>query len=73
MWCDYVTFLSHDCDTYDTCDVTLFHTPSYVLSPKEKKRKVNINNNLAVLLSHDTLVSVYSYRAQMEVCLRPVD
>ena len=37
----------------DTCDMTLSCTPSYIVSPKEKKKKVNINNNLAVLPSHD--------------------
>jgi len=34
------------------CDVTLSYT-SYIVSPKEKKKKGNINNNLAVLLGHD--------------------
>jgi len=34
--------------------VTLSHTPSCVVSPKEKKKKRNINNDLAVLPSHDT-------------------
>ena len=35
----------------------LSHTPSCVVSPKEKKRKrkVNINNNLAILPSHDSI------------------
>jgi len=40
------------CDC-DTCDVTLSHTPPYIVSPKEKKSKVNINNDLAILLSYD--------------------
>jgi len=36
--------------------MTLSHTPSCVVSPeeKEKEKKRNINNNLAVLLSHNT-------------------
>ena len=46
----HVTFPYCDCDT---CDMTLSCTPSYVVSPKEKKRKVNINNDLAVLPSYD--------------------
>jgi len=29
-------------------------TPSYVVSPKQKKSKVNINNDLAILPSHDS-------------------
>jgi len=33
--------------------MTLSHTPSCVVSPKEKE-KVNINNNLAVLPSHNS-------------------
>jgi len=36
MICD---FLSYDCDLYDTCDMILFHAPSYIVSPKEKKKK----------------------------------
>ena len=49
----HVTFpFSCDCDT---CDVTLSCTPLCVVSPKEKKRKVNINNDLAVLPSHDNV------------------
>jgi len=43
-------FLSCDCDT---CDIILSYTPPYVVSPKEKKSKVNINNNLSILPSHD--------------------
>jgi len=39
--------------TYDTCDVTLSHTPFSIVSPREKKRKENINNNLVVLPSHN--------------------
>jgi len=35
--------------------MTLAYTPSYVVSSKkEKKRKENINNNSAVLPSHNT-------------------
>jgi len=33
--------------------MTLSSTLSYIVSPKEKKRKRNINNNLAILPSHD--------------------
>jgi len=29
-------FLSYDCDT---CDMTLSHTPFYVVSPKEKEKE----------------------------------
>jgi len=41
--------------TYDTCDITLSHTPFYVVSPKEKEKekKRNINNDLAILPSHN--------------------
>jgi len=37
--------------------MTLSHTPSYVVSPreKEKEKKRNINNDLAILPSHDKL------------------
>jgi len=31
--CDFLS-----CD-YDTCDTILSHTPSYVVSPKEKEKK----------------------------------
>jgi len=34
--------------------MTLSHTPSYIVSPKEKEKKRNINNNLAILPSHDS-------------------
>ena len=51
-------FLSCDHDTCDTCDITLSHTLSYIVSPKEKKKKRNINNNLAVLPSYDTLCNL---------------
>jgi len=51
-------FLSCDHDTCDTCDMTLSHTLSYIVSPKEKKKKRNINNNLAVLPSYDTLCNL---------------
>jgi len=37
-----------------SCDMTLSHTPSYIVSPKEKEKKRNINNNLAILPSHDS-------------------
>jgi len=38
------------------CDyVTLSHTLSCVVSPREKEKKRNINNDLAVLPSHSTL------------------
>jgi len=38
----------------------------YVVSPKEKKRKRNINNNLAVLLSHDKwILSGHQFSPQM--------
>ena len=40
------------CDTYD---VTLFYTSSWVVSPKEK-RKRKINSNLAILPSHNRIV-----------------
>jgi len=43
-------FLSYD---HDTCGVILSHTPSCVVSPKEKKKERNINNDLAILPSHD--------------------
>ena len=41
--------------TYDTYDVILSHTPFCVVSPKEKEKekKRNINNDLAILPSHD--------------------
>jgi len=34
--------------------MTLSHTSFCVVSPKEKEKKRNINNDLAVLPSHDT-------------------
>jgi len=34
--------------------MTLPHTPPCVVSTKEKKSEVNINNDLAILPSHDT-------------------
>ena len=37
-----------------SCDMTLSHTLSCVVSPKEKEKKRNINNDLAILPSHDT-------------------
>jgi len=42
--------------------VTLSHTPSYVVSPKEKEKekKGNINNDLAILPSHDTMALAQS-------------
>jgi len=46
----YCDFLSYDCDT---CDMTLSCTPSCVVSSKEKKKKRNINNDLAILPSHN--------------------
>ena len=45
-------FLSCDCNT---CDITLSHTPFCIVSPKEKKMKRNINNNLAILPSYNIL------------------
>jgi len=35
--------------------MTLSCTPSYVVSPKEKEKKKNINNDLAILPSYNTL------------------
>jgi len=37
--------------------MTLSYTPSYVVSPKEKdkEKKRNINNDLAILPSYDTI------------------
>ena len=52
----YTTFPHSSCDC-DTCDMTLSYTPSYVVSPKRKKKKVNINNNLAILPSYNILSS----------------
>jgi len=40
---------------YVTHHVTLSHTLSCVVSPREKEKKRNINNDLAVLPSHGTL------------------
>jgi len=34
--------------------MTLSHAPSCVVSSKEKEKKRNINNNLAILLSYDS-------------------
>ena len=49
MWCD--------CDYVTLCDVILSHTPLCSKSKiKEKKRNININNDLVVLPSHDTRV-----------------
>ena len=43
----------------DICHVILFHTPSCIVSPKEKEnKKRNINNDLAILPSHNTLLAV---------------
>jgi len=42
---------------YDTCDITLSHTPSYVVSPKENKKKRNINNDLAIFAKSWQIVS----------------
>ena len=44
----------------DTCDVTLSCTPSCVVSPKEKKKKRNINNDLVILPSHDNIIMQYN-------------
>jgi len=42
-----------------SCDVTLSHTPFCIISPrKRKEKKRNINNNLAVLPSHDNMLFV---------------
>jgi len=46
--------------------VTLSYTPSCIVSPKEKKRKVNINNDLAILPSHNR-------EEEWEVVLQPHD
>jgi len=55
----HVTSYVTQCDVtmnHKNCDVILSHIPFYVERPKKKKKKskVNINNNLAVLPSHDT-------------------
>jgi len=46
--------------------VTLSHTPSYIVSPreKEKEKKRNINNDLAILPSHDKLGLLQDYAKQ---------
>ena len=36
------------------CDITLSCTSLCVVSPKGKEKKRNINNNLAILPSHDS-------------------
>jgi len=51
----YVTFPSCDCNT---CDMILSYTFLCVVSPKEKKSKVNINNDLVILPSHNTPTKV---------------
>jgi len=58
MWC--CDFLSYDCDYvwhlwHDTFPHSLLCSKSKIKG-KEKKRKRKINNNLAVLPSHDTFV-----------------
>ena len=60
MWLSY--FFSCDCDT---CDVTLSHTPSCVV----KKKKRNINNDLAVLPSHDIEVVLELFWEVWRGCL----
>ena len=43
----------------DICHVILSHTPSCIVSPKEKEnKKRNINNDLAILPSHNILLAV---------------
>jgi len=50
--------------------VTLFHT-SYVISPKEKeKEKENINNDLAILSSHDSYLLICSIAWPILIALR---
>jgi len=48
--------------THNTCDVTLFCTPFCIVSLKEKEKKkkikLNINNDLAILPSHDKSVGI---------------
>jgi len=45
----------------DSCDVTLSCTPSNVVSPKEKEKKENINNDLAILPSYETTTIWFVY------------
>ena len=45
--------------------MTLSCTLSYVVSPREKEKKRNINNNLAVLPSHDS--KVWGARERIEI------
>ena len=62
MWLYHVmspcNILTCDCDVWHlSCDT--FHTPSCIVSPKEKEnKKRNINNDLAILPSHNTLLAV---------------
>ena len=53
--------MTHDIILHDR-DVILSHPSSYIVSPK--KIKVNINNNLAILPSHDT----HSYFTLLTIC-----
>ena len=47
--------MSHDCDPVILSHITLSHTPSLCSKfRKEKKKKRNINIDLAVLPSHDS-------------------
>jgi len=46
---------SCDYELCNTCDVTLSCTSPCVISPKEKEKKRNIDNDLAILLSHNTI------------------
>jgi len=39
--------------------MTLSLTPFYVVSPKEKEKERNINNDLAILPSHDRKCLLY--------------
>jgi len=73
MWLPCVT--SHICD----CDCDFGHVIlsctlySYVVSPKEKKKKRNINNDLAVLLSHDTdAISIALWISLLPFCQAPL-
>jgi len=47
VFCDY-------CHTFVTLWLVMWYFPHSILVIKEKKRKRNINNDLAILPSHDT-------------------